>query len=132
MSDVIEEDEISAMSGDSDVYATDGEKKETSLFAAVRIARWMARAYGYMAKKKESYKVEQMYGSTVEIQKIQRMDSEEEIVDDEDIDLSPTTGDPDKDMEKVCMWYAKMYGQRNAMYHEAYNDELYRQAKMLN
>ena len=42
-----------------------------------------------------------MYGSTVEIQKIQRMDSEEEIVDDEDIDLSPTTGDPDKDMEKV-------------------------------
>ncbi len=24
------------MSGDSDVYATDGEKKETSLFAAVR------------------------------------------------------------------------------------------------
>ena len=42
-----------------------------------------------------------MYGSTVEIQKIQRMDSEEEVVDDEDIDLSPTTGDPDKDMEKV-------------------------------
>ena len=33
---------------------------------------------------------------------------------------------------QVCMWYAKMYGQRNAMYHEAYNEELYRQAKMLN
>ena len=56
-----------------------------------------------------------MYGSTVEIQKIQRMDSEEEIVDDEDIDLSPTTGDPDKDMEKV-----NIFPKRNCGYRDQY------------
>ena len=32
------------------------------------------------------------------------MDSEEEVVDNEEIDLSPTTGEIEKDMEKVNIY----------------------------
>ena len=32
---------------------------------------------------------------------------------------------------QICVWYAKIYGQRDESYHEAYNDELYRQAQQV-
>lgn len=109
-----------------------------SFLTAVRIARWMARAYGYVAKKKKAYLSQDLSAS----RQLSRTDLLEgnrsrrpSVTDDSGPKVSrdpmalELVGEEIQDQKTVCKWFATSYGETNREYHEAYSREILRQMR---
>ena len=75
-----------------------------SFFTAARIARWMAKAYGYTARKRAAYKSSKLFLSNWDVRGFV-LEPNTEIVDEDGntslADTEPCTGDLNTDTDKV-------------------------------